>query len=108
GAEKSTEGHVVMLDWLFASPPDRRLLGGGKLRGPTPWVIAIMSFSIMLIAATGLALANTAGVLTRAIEARYAVEVPNGGGDLEALVQAVRVAPGVASAQAVPESEMRR
>jgi cell division transport system permease protein len=97
-----------MLDWLFASPPDRRLLGGGKLRGPTPWVIAIMSFSIMLIAATGLALANTAGVLTRAIEARYAVELPNGGGDLEALFQAVRSAPGVASAQPVPESEMRR
>ena len=30
------------------------------VRGPTPWVIAIMSFSIMIIAASGLALANTA------------------------------------------------
>jgi cell division transport system permease protein len=97
-----------MLDWLFASPAERRLLGGQRLRGPTPWVIAIMSFSIMIIAASGLALANTAGVLTRAIEARYAVEVPNGGGDLNSIVQVVKSAPGVTSAEAVPESEMRK
>lgn len=97
-----------MLDWLFASPAERRLLGGGRLRGPTPWVVAIMSFSIMIIAAAGLALANTAGVLSRAIEARYSVEVPDGSGDLGRLLQAVRSAPGVTAAEAVPESEMRR
>lgn len=96
-----------MLAWLFPAPAERRLLGQQKLRGPTPWVIAIMSFSIMIIAATGLALANTAGVLTRAIEARYAVEVPNGGGDLGRITEVVRHAPGVTSAEAVPESAMR-
>jgi len=98
----------MMLDWLFASPADRRLLGTSRFRGPTPWVIAIMSFSIMIIAATGLALANTAGSLTRAVEARYAVEVPNGASDLDALAAAIRSAPGVTSVEAVPESEMRR
>jgi cell division transport system permease protein len=97
-----------MLKWLFASPAERRLLGGGRLRGPTAWVVAIMSFSIMIIAAAGLALANTAGVLSRAIEARYSVEVPNGGNNTEALLRAVRSAPGVIGAEAVPESEMRR
>ena len=61
-----------MLGWLFASPADRRLLGTDRFRGPTPWVIAIMSFSIIIIAATGLALANTAGALTSAIQARGA------------------------------------
>ena len=65
-----------MLDWFFVSPAERRLLGQQRLRGPTPWVIAIMSFSIMMIAATGLALASTASTLSRAIEARYAVEIP--------------------------------
>ena len=55
---------------------DRRLLGAAGFRGPTPWVIAIMSFSVIIIAATGLALANTAGSIGRAIEARYAVEIP--------------------------------
>jgi cell division transport system permease protein len=97
-----------MFDWLFPSPAQRRLLGGGRLRGPTPWVIAIMSFSIMIIAAAGLALANTAGILSRAIEARYSVEVPNGGARLDAVLAAVRADPGVTSAVAVPETEMRR
>jgi cell division transport system permease protein len=97
-----------MLGWLFAAPAERQLLGAGRFRGPTPWVIAIMSFSIMIIAASGLALANTAGLLSRAIEARYSVEVPGGGNDLEALVKAVRSSPGVTAAEAVPEAEMRR
>jgi cell division transport system permease protein len=97
-----------MLGWLFASPADNRLLGTNRFRGPTTWVIAIMSFSIMLIAATGLALANTAGSLSRAIESRYSVEVPNAGNRLDSLVAAVRSTPGVTSAQAVPEKEMRQ
>jgi cell division transport system permease protein len=97
-----------MLDWLFASPAERRLLGGGRLRGPTPWVIAIMSFSIVIVAAAGLALANTAGLVARSTESRYSVQVPNGSRNLPAVLQAVRSAPGVASAEAVPESAMRR
>jgi cell division transport system permease protein len=97
-----------MLGWLFASPSDRRVLGSARFRGPTPWVIAIMSFSIMIIAATGLALANTAGSLGRAIETRYAVEVPNGVQNLDALAGALKSSPGVISVEAVPESEMRR
>ena len=97
-----------MLDWLFPSPSERRLLGEARLRGPTAWVIAIMSFSIVIIGAAGLALANTAGVLTRAIEARYSIQVPAGVGNVEALLATVRSVPGVNSAAAVPESEMRR
>lgn len=97
-----------MFDWLFSSPAERRLLGGGKMRGPTSWVVAIMSFSIMVIAAAGLALANTAGTLSGAIEARYAVEVPGGSPNLAGTLETVRKSPGVISAQAVPESEMRR
>lgn len=97
-----------MFGWFFVSPAERRLLGGDRIRGATPWVIAIMSFSIMIIAASGLALASTAGTLTRAIEARYTVELPNGGEDLERVVQAVRSSPGVTTVDAVPEGDMRR
>lgn len=96
-----------MLAWLFASPADRRLLGTSRFRGPTPWVIAIMSFSCLIIAATGLALANTAGSLSRAIENRYSVEVPNGGQNLDALVASLKTAPGVTSVEPVSTSEMR-
>ena len=96
-----------MLGWLFASPPERRLLGEPRLRGPTAWVVAIMSFSIMIIAAAGLALANTAGVLSSAIQARYSVEVPGRGVDLDPLARAVRSSPAVMAVRAVPESEMR-
>ena len=96
-----------MFRWLFASPADRQLLGGGRLRGPTPWVIAIMSFSIVIVAAAGLALANTAALVARSAESRYSVQIANGSRSLPRLLQAVRAAPGVTSAEAVPESSMR-
>ena len=97
-----------MIDWLFASPAERRLLGGGRLRGATPWVIAAMSFVIVVIAAAGLALANTVGIVAKAVESRYSVQVPNGGRNIGTVLQAVRSAPGVTAAEAVPESEMRQ
>lgn len=98
----------MMFPWLFAPGADRRLLGTAGIRGPTPWVIAIMSFSIMIIAATGLVLANSAGSLREAIQSRYAVEVPNADGKLEPLVEALKSAPGVVSVEAVPEKAMRQ
>jgi cell division transport system permease protein len=97
-----------MFDWLFVAPSERRLLGAARFGGPTPWVIAIMSFSIMLIAATGLALASTASLVSRSIESRYGLEVPGGGANLDALVRSVRSTRGVTSVQAVPESDMRK
>ena len=97
-----------MLDWLFPSPAERRLLGAGRLRGATPWVIAIMSFTIVIVAAAGLMLANTARVVGQSAERRHSVQVPDGGRDLPQVLQAVRSAPGVQGADAIPESEMRR
>jgi cell division transport system permease protein len=97
-----------MFDWLFVSPAERRLLGAPRFGGPTPWVIAIMTFSIMLIAASGLALASTAALVSRSIESRYGLEVPGGGANLAALVRSVRSTPGVTSVDAVAESDMRK
>ena len=96
-----------MFAWLLASPSEARLLGDARLRGPTAWVVAIMSFSIMIIAAAGLALTNTAGTLSQAIEARYSVEVP-AGGNAAAVLAAIRSAPGARDVQAIPEAEMRQ
>ncbi|HEX8839833.1 MAG TPA: FtsX-like permease family protein [Sphingomicrobium sp.] len=96
-----------MFDWLIVSAAERRLLTASSRRAPTPWVIAIMSFTIMMITATGLALANTATVLSRGIEARYALEVPAGSHDEAKLTAMIRSTPGVTSVSAVPEAEMR-
>ena len=67
-----------------------------------------MSFSIMLIAATGLALASTAALVSRSIESRYTLQVPGGGANLGQLVATVRSTPGVTAVEAVPESDMRQ
>jgi cell division transport system permease protein len=96
-----------MFAWLFASPAERRLLGTRPLQGPTPWLIAIMTFSIMIVAAAGLALAGTAQRMSSDAAARYSVQVPDGS-KLAQVVQAVRSSRGVANAEAVPESEMRQ
>jgi cell division transport system permease protein len=98
----------MIAGWLFASPYERQLLGGPPLRGPTPWVIAIMSFTILIIAASGLALANSASLLGNAIQGRYSVIVPGGGANAAAVAAAVRSTPGVRAVMAVGEQEMRR
>jgi cell division transport system permease protein len=97
-----------MLDWLFASPAERRLLPGGRFRGPTPFVIAIMTFAMMTVAAAGLALSNAAGLVVQGVENRYAVQIPAGSNLLPRALAAARSAPGVNKAEAVPEAEMRR
>ncbi|MBA3895611.1 MAG: cell division protein, partial [Sphingomonadaceae bacterium] len=45
------------------SAADRRLLPEGRLAGPMPWVIAIMTFLTLLAAAGGLALGGAAAGL---------------------------------------------
>lgn len=98
----------MIAPWIFASPYERRLLGGPPLRGPTPWVIAIMSFTILIIAASGLALANSASILGNAIDGRYSVIVPDGGANQAAVTAAVSAVPGVRGVAPVSEQEMRR
>ena len=94
---------------LTGTEAERRLLPGGTLRSPTPYVIAIMTFAMMIVAAAGLALANAAGIVAGAVEHRYVLQLPNGGGGkLGAAVSAARATPGVAGVEAVPEAEMRR
>jgi cell division transport system permease protein len=98
----------MMLDWLLVPPAERRLLGSRPLKGPTPWVIAIMCFSMMIVAAAGLALANTASLVAASVDARYSVQIPGGERNLASALAVVRSSPGVVSAEAVPEAEMRK
>ena len=97
-----------MLDWIAATPAERRLLPGGRFSGPTPYVIAIMMFVMVVIAAAGLALANASALVAAGVENRYSVQIADGAARAPAAVQALRRAPGVGSVRPVPESEMRQ
>jgi len=97
----------MTLAWLFPPEADRRLLPGGRMRGPTTYVIAIMTFTMIVIASAGLALANAAGIVARGAEARYSVQLP-AGADSAAALAAIRSIDGIGSAELVPEQEMRR
>ena len=95
--------------FFAASEAENRLLPGGTFRGPTPYVIAIMTFVMMIVAAAGLALANAAGVVAGAVEHRYVLQLPDGrDGKLDQAVQSARAVPGVTEAEPVSEDEMRR
>ncbi len=99
--------HRLPLRWLFATPPDRRLLPGGRLDGPTAWLIAIMMFVMMIVAAAGLALGNGAAVLRGSLADRYTIQIADGAAKAPAALAAARSAPGVASVAEVPEAELR-
>lgn len=96
-----------MLDWIAATPAERRLLPGGRLSGPTPYVIAIMMFVMVVIAAAGLALANAGALVAAGVDNRYSVQIADGAAKAPAAVQALRRARGVAAVRQVPVSEMR-
>jgi cell division transport system permease protein len=95
-----------MMDWLFVSPAQRRLLAGGKFRGPTAWVIAIMTFVMMVVTAAALALANAAGAVGEGSASRFVVQLSDGSRLAEA-VDLLRRTPGVQSVTPVEEQEMR-
>ena len=82
------------LRWLIASPPDRRLLPSGRFAGATPWLIGIMMFVMMIVAATGLALAGGARLVRDGVAHRYSVQIADGQGQQARALAAVRAAPG--------------
>ena len=96
-----------MFAWISASGSERRLLSEGRLRGPTPYVIAIMTFAMMVVGAAGLALSNAAGIVARGVESRYAVQLVDSA-TLPKALSVLRRTPGVTRAEPVPEAKMRQ
>lgn len=101
----------MLLD--FALPDhDRKLIPEGRLSGQMPWVIAIMLFLTILVAAAGLTLADAARkggndlaqqVSVQIIEADPAKRSAQRG----AIAKALRGLPGVTSVKPVPDAEVR-
>ena len=95
--------------FFAASEAESRLLPGGTFRTPTPYVIGIMTFVMMVVAAAGLTLANAAGIVGGAVEHRYVLQLPDGrDGRLDAAVAAATSVQGVSAVKAVSEDEMRK
>lgn len=93
---------------LFATAPERRLIPSSGVRGPVPVLIAIMTFVMVIVAAAGLALANTASVVRGGVERHYSIQIADGAAKAPAAVAAARKAPGVVRVAEVPPAELRR
>ena len=98
---------------LLRSPvADRRLLPEGRLAGPMPWVIAIMTFLTVLAASAGLALGNAASGLGEQLAGKLTVQIVEANPDVRdrqtqtVLAELARLAP-VAQAERVDEARMR-
>ena len=97
---------------LIASAADRRLLPEGRLAGPMPWVIAIMTFLTVLAAGAGLALGNAASGLGDQLAGKLTIQIVEPNPDIRdrqtqtVLAELARLGP-VASAARVDEGRMR-
>jgi len=78
-------------------------------RGPrlAPWLIGVLMFVTVLVGAAGLALANAARLVAAGAEQHWSVQLAGGARTAQPLAAAVRRVPGVASADAVSETEIR-
>jgi len=96
-----------MLSWILPPVSERRLLPDTRGR-PMPYVIGIMMFVTMVVAAAGLAIANSAAVVRQGVESRYSIQIADGGAVAARAVAAARSAPGVTAVRPVPEAEVRQ
>ena len=101
-----------MSSLLRSSVADRRLLPEGRLAGPMPWVIAIMTFLTVLAASAGLALGNAASGLGEQLAGKLTIQIVEANPDVRdrqtqtVLAELARLAP-VAQAERVDEARMR-
>lgn len=96
-----------MLSWLFPPPSERRLLPDAPGR-PMPYVIAIMMFVTLVVAAAGLVIANSAAAVREGVASRYSIQLPGGSASVPRVLEVVRTMPGVTAVRPVPEAEVRR
>ena len=104
GVEASTgdasDGQDVM-NQLFATDAEKRLIPSSGMRGPVPLLIAIMTFVIVVVAAAGLALSNTSSVVKAGVEHRYSIQISDGAAKAPAAIAAARRMPEISRVQQV-------
>ncbi|WP_245647716.1 cell division protein FtsX [Novosphingobium lentum] len=90
---------------------DARMLPQARLSGPMPWVMAIMIALTVIAAASGLALRNTAHAASADLAGGVTVQILSAAPadrarQVAAALTALRTAPGVAQAAAVPQDQL--
>jgi cell division transport system permease protein len=96
------------MNQLFATDAEKRLIPSSGIRGPVPLLIAIMTFVIVVVAAAGLALANTSSVVKAGVENRYSIQISDGAAKAPDAIAAARKLPGVARVEQVAPEDLRR
>jgi len=96
------------MNQLFSTDAERRLIPSSGMRGPVPLLIAIMTFVIVVVAAAGLALANTSSVVKAGVENRFSIQITDGATKAPAAVAAARKLPGVERVEQVAPEDLRR
>jgi cell division transport system permease protein len=97
---------------LTTSAADRRLLPEGRLAGPMPWVIAIMTFLTALATGGGLALGNAASGLGDQLSGKLTIQIVEPNPDIRdretqtVIAELARLAP-VASSAPIDDARMR-
>lgn len=93
---------------LMMSEAERRLIPASGVRGPVPLLIGIMTFVMVVVAAAGLALANTASIVKSGVENRYSIQIADGASRASAAIAAARALPEAARVEQVPPDDLRR
>ena len=93
---------------LAVSEAEKRLIPSSGVRGPVPLLIGIMTFVIVVVAAAGLALANTASIVKSGAENRYSIQIADGAARAPAAIAAARTLPEAARVEQVPPDDLRR
>jgi len=93
--------------WI-ASDAERRMIPPSGVRGPVPILIAIMTFVMVVVGASGLALANTASVVKGGVEHRYSIQISDGIARAPAAISVAKAQSGVSRVQQVPPEDLRR
>ena len=101
----------MLLD--FALPEhDRKLIPEGRLSGPMPWVIAIMLFLTLLVAAAGLTLAEAARQGGQDLARQVTVQIIESdpaqrAAQRAAVTRALRKLDSIAEVKPVPDADVR-
>jgi cell division transport system permease protein len=96
-----------------AAPADRRLLPEGRLNGPMPWIIAVMTFLAALALVGGLALQAAASGLGEGLRRQATIQIATAdpvarARQARAAAAIARALPGVAAVRPVASAEMDR